>query len=213
MRGNSQSARLYVAIELPTTFKSMVGEKHGRLTCLHPVEIRKNRHVLYACICECGAETYVTSSNLKSSHTQSCGCLMIAANSTHGMSGTKIYYVWSQMIDRCHLKTAPNYKWYGERGIRVVKRWHSFANFYADMGDPPPGYWIERKDNDGPYSPRNCCWVPPSAQASNTRRSVRVPHAGRVQTVTEWERELGRRPDSIAKRLRAGWSVEKALST
>ena len=30
----------------------------------------------------------------------------------------------------------------------------------AEMGDPPPGWHIHRKDNDKSYEPGNCVWLP-----------------------------------------------------
>lgn len=79
--------------------------------------------------------------------------------------------VWQNMLSRCRKPEDKAYKNYGARGIRV--EWESFEVFYADMGPPPPGLWLERKDNDGPYSRANCAWVSPGENQLNKRTSKR----------------------------------------
>lgn len=48
----------------------------------------------------------------------------------------------------------------------------SFATFLADMGPRPSGLTLERRNNDGPYSLKNCYWATRHAQ-NNNKRNVR----------------------------------------
>ena len=56
-----------------STFDDITGKVFGKLTVLKRVENKDNRpHFL--CKCECLNEKVVSSKNLKSGHTTSCGC-------------------------------------------------------------------------------------------------------------------------------------------
>lgn len=208
-------------IALPPRVKEISGETFHRLVALWPVERRKNRHVLYLCRCECGEELFVTCSNLRSGHTRSCGCLQIeaasVANSRHGLSDDRLYGVWMQMRQRCSLETAPNYKYYGARGISVCERWNtSFEAFAEDMGERPEGASLDRIDNDGPYAPWNCRWT--TSQSEQVRNSRAVKNAFRLEyngmslTLSEWSAKTGISTAAIRSRLLREWAVERVLS-
>lgn len=120
------------------------------------------------------------------------------------------------MIQRCHKTYAPNFAHYGGRGIKVCDRWrYSFENFLADMGEAPDGMWLERKDNDGPYSPDNCMWATPAQQACNTRKhsaALRIELDGVVRSLREWGEAVKLNPETIRSRLARGWSEREALT-
>lgn len=56
-------------------FKDLTGQKFNRLTALYPLAERKNKSVVWHCICECGNECDVVSASLTRGATKSCGCL------------------------------------------------------------------------------------------------------------------------------------------
>lgn len=64
-----------------------------------------------------------------------------------------------------------SYPDYGGRGITVCAEWHDLKAFVLDMGDPPDGKTLDRKDPNGNYEPGNCRWATAKEQARNTRRT------------------------------------------
>lgn len=84
------------------------------------------------------------------------------------------YISWMQMKQRCYNSKTPNYKHYGEKGIKVCDRWHAYANFLDDMGRKPSRkYSIGRVNSDGDYDPLNCRWETTTQQARN-RRGIKL---------------------------------------
>jgi hypothetical protein len=204
--------------------EDLQGRVYGRLTVIGPgVRVKNRAHWL--CRCECGVESYKRAETLKNGQTRSCGCLRVETTTknktTHGMARvgdrrSPEYKVWASMKNRCADPKSQRWASYGGRGIRVCDRWlHSFENFYADMGARPSArHQIDRKDNDGPYSPDNCHWVTPLANANNKARSRLIEFGGRSMSMSQWAREVGLDSHALAYRLdRAGWSVEKSLTT
>jgi len=88
-----------------------------------------------------------------------------------------LYMTYSQMNQRCYNPNNPKYNDWGGRGITVCARWKrtrtgsGFWNFVEDMGNKPEGHSLDRRDNDGDYTPDNCRWVILSVQSHNTRSS------------------------------------------
>jgi hypothetical protein len=128
------------------------------------------------------------------------------------MTRTPLYIVWASMRRRCEDPKNTRFKDYGGRGIKVCDRWKDFANFYADMGDRPPGTSIERINNDLGYFSENCRWATRLEQANNCRSNRVIAFNGQRLTVAEWSRRAGMGPSTIAYRLKLGWSPERAVS-
>lgn len=127
---------------------------------------------------------------------------------------SQAYRVWAAMKRRCYNPNTPAFSDYGGRGIGVCERWHDFANFLSDMGEPTEGMTLDRADNSGGYSPENCRWATRKTQARN-RRGRRVMTAfGETKTMAEWSDATGVSISTLWARVSAyGWSAEKAVST
>lgn len=197
-----------------TNFDALEKLKFGRLKPIRlgPV-IRMHRQIV--CLCDCGQEHTVALGNLRSGGVKSCGCLkreLLRAKLTeHGQTKTKIYRIWQNMLSRCQNSKLAAYKNYGGRGIQVCARWETFSNFYADMGQPPLGKTLERKDTNGNYELKNCCWATAIVQANNTRRNHRVSIDGETKTIAEWAREYGLSQQTLRTRIVDGRTGFKML--
>ncbi len=197
--------------------RDLTGKTFGRLFVLEFKFHRKGKSY-WLCRCECGRETTVSAGNLRSGHTQSCGCLRNEETSRrrlkHGRADSRLYNIWRAMIQRCHKPDSHAYDDYGARGITVCKRWRSsFQNFLADVGEPPTArHSLDRVDNDKGYLPANCKWATRHTQARNKRSNHLVTFDGETKCLTEWAETTGLKQSTIRERLRRGWPVERALA-
>ena len=162
------------------TAEDLTGRRFNHLTVISRFHENSKTHARWLCRCDCGNETVVTSDHLKSGNTTSCGCAgysNLCNNETHGMSGTKIYKVWRNMIQRCENPNTESYKNYGGRGISVCKEWRddftAFYNWAVSSGYDPDAPFgkctIDRIDVNGNYEPSNCRWVDMVVQRHNQR--------------------------------------------
>ncbi len=194
----------------------LIGRRFTRLLIIEFSHIDKNKHSHWKVLCDCGTKKTVDSSNLRRKLTKSCGCLnsemRIETNTTHGMSYTVTHKSWRHMKERCLNPKSKSYKDYGGRGITICKRWlDTFENFYEDMGEKPRRLTLNRIDNDGDYEPDNCKWSSAKEQANNKRSNHILTYNGIVKTLAQWAEYLGIKRGVIDKRLKRGWTIEKAL--
>ena len=124
------------------------------------------------------------------------------------------------MIERCSNPNNKNYVNYGGRGIQVCARWMVGEDgrggldcFLEDMGPKPSAaHTIERHYNDGDYEPNNCSWANRTIQNRNKRSNVNLTYRGRTQNRAAWAKQFGLKYFTLVRRLKLGWSVERALT-
>lgn len=197
--------------------ESLTGKRFGRLV-VHEAHRIRPKALHYRCLCDCGNTKLIGASELRRGCTVSCGCQKLESarltNRTHGQSKTPEYRCWAHMIGRCCTPTESSYHRYGGRGITVCDRWrNSFENFQSDMGPRPSlRHSIERKDNDGPYSPENCYWGTVREQSNNRRDNIHLTWNGVTKPLSIWAEEIGVSQRTLYGRLKRGYSHSEALS-
>ena len=145
--------------------------------------------------------------------------LLLERNTTHGLclgsdgKKTRLYGIWARMKQRCRDRNCKDYERYGGRGIAVCSEWSSYKLFHEwSMAN---GYrdnlTIERIENEGCYSPKNCKWIPHKDQSRNKRNNRLIVFHGETRTLAEWSEMLGIDHSLLRYRI-AKWGVEKAFT-
>lgn len=173
---------------MPNVLNVKAGQRFGRLTVICEIAQIDGRRA-FKFKCDCGKATTKTLISVATGHTRSCGCLFLETLGnarTHGRSRTPIYKIWTDMLKRCrnpHCKSYPNY---GGRGIKVAKRWHTFENFLADMGERPSDkHELDRINHNGDYKPSNVQWTA-SNRWQNINRSKPKNTSSKFRGVDLW---------------------------
>ncbi len=194
----------------------LTGKVFGRWSVIHRAPSDSKGQSQWLCRCKCGTKRVMKSILIRRGISRSCGCLKIdlcKKRIKHGHAQGTIsptYWSWQGMKKRCN---DPKQAAYGGRGIKVCARWRkSFANFLADMGERPEGKTLDRRNNDGNYTPNNCRWATGKQQGSNKRNNVPVTWKGQTKTIVEWARITGIPQGAIGYRLLHGWSAQDTLT-
>lgn len=197
-------------------WKDSAGMKFGRWTVIKWLSSDSHGHKIL-CVCDCGVSRPVSSTNIMSGSSSSCGCYSrersSVENRTHGMSRTRFCMAYQSMLWRTQNRLD-----YAER--IVCDRWlhgdgtsDGFHCFMQDMGTPPSGYiTVERIHNKEGYRPDNCKWGTRLEQNNNKKNNVMIEYRGVTKTRPEWARTLGVSNLTLRARLRRGLTVEQAFN-
>ncbi len=127
-------------------------------------------------------------------------------------SGTPTYHSWADMRRRCLNPEYAKYHNHGGRGISIDPNWvDNYDQFVADMGFRPKGLTLERKDNEGNYTPDNCIWATYAQQNRNRRGNNKITFQEKTQTITDWAKEVGLSVRAIQSRVDQGMPLERVL--
>lgn len=193
------------------------GKSFGSLRVLKQAPSGKGGGSRWECLCSCGKVLTVDGGCLSSGNTKSCGHGKAEAARDrffkHGQSGSKEYWVWSGMIQRCTNKNHDAYYRYGGRGITVCERWaSSFENFIKDLGHrPSDNHTLERIENDKGYMPGNVKWATKLDQGKNKCNNRLITVNGKTQHLNQWARDLGIDRTILKDRVHRKWSDEETI--
>lgn len=155
-----------------------IGERFGYLIVksVSRRKINKYYESFFVVECDCGITKEIRSGSVKRGNTnnKSCGCKIGETRSkfatTHGMSNSRLYRIYTNMKTRCLNDKCKFYPRYGGRGISIHEDWlnnfESFMRWSLESGYSSE-LTIERINNDGNYDPDNCTWIPMSEQHKN----------------------------------------------
>lgn len=178
----------------------LLGKQFGRLTVTSR-SANLNNKSMWECRCICGIVKVFRCGDLVTGKTRSCGCLqseLVSKRMTkHG--GAKVgkriseYNIWQHMKKRCYDVDNANYYNYGARGVKICNRWlNRFDLFLKDMGyRPSKTHSLDRKNNNGNYTPSNCRWVTRDIQNKNKRNNIWITYKRRKMVIADWAKELG----------------------
>lgn len=198
----------------------LTGKRFGKLVAVKSYYDQKKKITFWECECDCGNICNVRANRLIHGRTKSCGCLRKDSNiknkTTHGMTKTRIYDIWSGMKKRCYNPTNNNYLYYGKRGIGVCEEWKgSFESFYdwAINNGYQENLSLDRIDNDKNYCPENCRWASIKEQNNNRGVSINITYNGKTQNLSEWCKELKLSYITVYQRItKYGYTFEEAIT-
>lgn len=173
----------------------MIGKRFGKLLVVDS-DPKKDKHLMWKCLCDCGNTTSVRGSSLRGNRTKSCGCLQKESVTIHGGKGTRLYQTWVNMRRRCTDPNAKDYKNYGALGVTYIKEWDDFSVFrdWAMSNGYQDHLTIDRKKVEGNYEPDNCRWSDWSTQAANQRKGLNKSskYLGVTKRNGRWEASVKR---------------------
>jgi hypothetical protein len=80
------------------------------------------------------------------------------------------------------------------------------------MGECPKGKTLDRIDVNGNYEPGNCRWATKFEQSSNKRNTRLVTAFGQTKPLFHWCQEREMDYLLVFRRIRRGWTPERALT-
>ena len=126
----------------------------------------------------------------------------MSAKKTHGMTGAKIYKIWTTIRFRGK-KCGICDEWY-----QSFESFHAWAieNGYKE------GLCLNRLDHEKPFCPENCRWGKWRCEFGSSHCRY-LTYNGETLNVSDWAKKIGIKRVTIYKRLNEGWNVEEALTT
>ena len=201
-------------------FTDLAGQRFGKLTVIRREENGPSHMTRWLCRCDCGGVKIIGGKHLKSGAIKDCGCekskKISERNMKHGGCGTRLYRIWTNMIDRTENPKNHCFNIYGGKGIKICEEWrHDFSKFrdWANKNGYQDDLSIDRIDGNKGYYPDNCRWATPTEQANNVNRNHIIQYSGKKMTMAEAAKAAGLSYSCFKERIKLGSPSEKAMTT
>jgi hypothetical protein len=202
---------------------SLVGKKEQKWTRIGPSFMVRGQNLghrtrVVVCQCDCGSVQVMRETNIVSGRTSRCRLCAGVSRRVESLAGNDpAYPCWRSMRARCYDPSHVSYPAYGASGITVCDEWRGpggFARFVEHIGPrPSSAHSVDRyPDNRGNYEPGNVRWATSSEQNRNRRSNHLVTYMGQTKCLMEWSEITGFSKHVLWRRLRLGWSAERALT-
>ena len=174
---------------------NLLGQKFGKLTVTELIKI-PGKERRWKCVCNCGNVVYVSTENLRSGNSKSCGCSRNESNKKRGihfMTNTKTYEYWVELI-----------KYKNKNKKQICDEWLNFSIFFSDMGEKPDKQVLSLRDVEKPYSKENCFWCEKELAEIVHPNSVIIRFNNESHTITWWSKKFNISASTLSKRYKNG---------
>lgn len=142
---------------MKTTFLNLMEQKFGKLLVIE--EVGRNNGVIWKCKCECGKETIVRSSHLRSGQVKSCGCTR-SASIQKALRKEPFRWLYTRLTISANYYRKPIdltfQEFLGFTKITQCEYCDSPIQWKPYSDKKHAGYNIDRKDNSKGYTKENC---------------------------------------------------------
>ena len=181
--------------------KDLEGVRFGTWTATNTME-RINGRLSRLCICDCGAEHYVITSNLTSGKSKGCDSCKKEKQKTQGgdsLPSSEYYGLYtshSSMMARCYYDVDKSFKSYGGNGVTVCEEWHDYNTFkaWALLNGWSKGLVIGRNGDIGNYEPSNVKWITRSENSKESGKRSRYNSRSLTEDQIRFIRSLDVKP-------------------
>jgi hypothetical protein len=183
-----------------------IGKTFGIYTIIGThTERAKDGHLLYVCECNvCNTKVIrrLTAIKLHNNECKHTNCSWM---------NRRIGKIFNKMVERCYKEGSKDYRWYGEKGIKIYQQWLDNPQMFEEWA-LRNGYTddltIDRIESNKDYCPENCQWIPMSENSRKAGNVNWLTINGETLTGKQWAAKLGLGIDTINKEIRK-YGVEK----
>ena len=146
-----------------------VGENIGIYKVLYLCDYKSNDgHKMYHIKCsECGWEDDIQYRHIKGL-SKVCNHLTVGGsyvdfNGKNSWKNQRIKKIFNGMRDRCYNINSEDYRWYGQKGIKIYTEWIKTPLLFEEWAlnnGYNKNFTIDRIDSNKDYCPDNCQWIP-----------------------------------------------------